>query len=53
MKEALQKHGVPFELLEAEGNVHGWGAGIGTPAEGWIEKAVQFWQRNDPLNSNS
>lgn len=46
MKESLQKHGVPYELMAVEGTVHGWGAGVGTPAEGWIEKAVQFWKQN-------
>ena len=46
MKESLQKHGVPCELMAVEGTVHGWGAGVGTPAEGWMEKAVQFWKQN-------
>lgn len=32
--------------MTIEGTVHGWGAGVGTPAEGWIEKAVQFWKQN-------
>ena len=46
MAEALKDHGVPYELMPVEGNVHGWGAAAGTPAEGWMERAVKFWKEN-------
>lgn len=44
MAEALKAHGVPYELMTVEGSVHGWGAAVGTPAEGWMERAVTFWK---------
>ena len=25
---------------------HGFGVGNGTPAEGWIDKAIKFWEQN-------
>ena len=46
MAEALKDHGVPYELMPVEGNVHGWGAAAGTPAEDWMERAVKFWKEN-------
>ena len=27
---------------------HGFGLGIGTSAEGWIEEAIRFWRRHQP-----
>ena len=45
MKGALERHGCRFEFLSYGGSAHGWGSGIGTPAEGWLERAVAFWQR--------
>ena len=29
-----------------QGLPHGFGLGTGTAAEGWIENAVTFWERN-------
>lgn len=46
--EILQSWGIPAQIEIFEGLPHGFGLGIGTPAEGWIHNALQFWlnQRN-------
>lgn len=31
--------------LDYEGLLHGFGLGTGTVAEGWIDDAVKFWER--------
>lgn len=42
--DALRRRGdrVQFRLVPDVG--HGFGTGLGTPAEGWIDEAVRFWQ---------
>ncbi len=42
--EALSATGVPTELHVYEGLRHGFGLGIGTVAEGWIDDAIAFWE---------
>lgn len=42
---ALRRIGTPVELHTYPGVAHGFGTGKGTPAQGWIERAVQFWQQ--------
>ena len=37
---------VPVEVHAPEGAEHGFGVGNGTPAEGWISQAIDFWKRN-------
>lgn len=44
--EALQALGIPAEFHLFEGVRHGFGLGIGTTAEGWIDGAVRFWKEN-------
>ncbi len=44
MAEALKRNGVRFEYIPVEGNAHGWGLAVGEAADGWLEKAVEFWQ---------
>lgn len=48
MKKALDACGVHNCYMTFEGNAHGWGLGTGTAAEGWLEAAVDFWQRTEP-----
>ncbi|MGI6117237.1 MAG: alpha/beta hydrolase [Bilifractor sp.] len=49
MKKRLQKLnrlGVPTEFHAYSGLRHGFGIGTGTAAEGWIDDAVRFWEKN-------
>lgn len=43
LASALEHAGVPFQCDIFPGAGHGIGPGTGTSAEGWIEKAVNFW----------
>ena len=43
MVKALQQNNVQNVLQIAPGANHGFGLGIGTSAEGWVEKSVEFW----------
>lgn len=47
MAEALREQGVPSRYEVFPGKDHGWGLGTGTAAEGWLERAVRFWEEND------
>jgi len=42
---ALRRAGTEVEYHRYEQLGHGFGAGIGTSAEGWIADAIRFWQR--------
>lgn len=42
--EKLKKMEIPIEFHSYKGLPHGFGLGIGTVAEGWIDDAVQFWE---------
>lgn len=41
----LSALGIPTEFHAYDGLPHGFGLGTGTVAEGWIDDAVRFWQR--------
>jgi acetyl esterase/lipase len=43
--ENLKNAGVDVEYRRYENAEHGFGLGTGTDAEGWVDLAVQFWQR--------
>ena len=43
---AIKSNGTDAEIEVFEGLSHGFGLGTGTAAEGWIERAVDFWERN-------
>lgn len=43
--ENISAFGVPTEFHKYVGLGHGFGLGIGTVAEGWINDAIAFWQR--------
>lgn len=42
--DAIAAAGTPSEFHAYDGLPHGFGLGIGTAAEGWIEDAAAFWQ---------
>ena len=42
--ESLSALGIPTEFHSYNGLPHGFGLGIGTVAEGWLNDAVRFWQ---------
>jgi hypothetical protein len=43
---AIQANGTDAEIEVFNGLSHGFGLGTGTVAEGWIDRAVEFWERN-------
>ena len=43
--ENLNELGIPTEFHHYPGLGHGFGLGTGTSAEGWIEEAVIFWEK--------
>ena len=43
--EAIRANGTNAEIEVFDGLPHGFGLGEGTAAEGWIERAVRFWER--------
>lgn len=43
--EALKENRVPYEYTTFDSEMHGWGSGVGTLAEGWTKKAVEFWEK--------
>lgn len=45
MAKALSEAGVPHERIVYSGVDHGVGLAEGTTAEGWIDKAVDFWHK--------
>lgn len=42
----IQSQGTDAQIEVFEGLSHGFGLGEGTVAEGWIDEAVSFWERN-------
>ena len=43
---AIRANGTDAEIEVFNGLSHGFGLGTGTVAEGWIDRAVKFWERN-------
>jgi len=43
---ALRRAGTDVEYHRYPGVGHGFGLGVGTSAEGWIDDAVRFWDRH-------
>ncbi len=43
--EAMQSAGIETEFHKYAGLSHGFGLGTGTAAEGWLDDAVRFWER--------
>lgn len=44
LREALNRNRIANRFMPVEGTAHGWGIATKTPAEGWIEKALAFWE---------
>ncbi len=44
--ENLKNAGVEVEYRRYQRAGHGFGLGTGTDAEGWVDLAIQFWQRH-------
>lgn len=42
--DSISKLGIATEFVAFEGLSHGFGLGTGTVAEGWLDKAVKFWE---------
>lgn len=42
----MAKAGIPTEFHHYKGLPHGFGLGLGTVAEGWIDHALAFWMKN-------
>lgn len=42
----IKQNGTDAEIKVFEGLPHGFGLGIGTKAEGWINNAVKFWENH-------
>lgn len=43
--QAMDVIGIPTEFHVYKGLRHGFGLGIGTVAEGWLDDAVEFWKQ--------
>lgn len=50
--DALQANGTDAEIEVFDGLAHGFGLGTGTAAEGWIDRATAFWERQMPPQRN-
>ena len=46
LRSALEENNIPCQCIEYPGVEHGVGLGKGLPCEGWIEKAVAFWEQH-------
>ena len=46
LRGALEAQNIPCQCIEYPGVEHGVGIGRGLACEGWIEKAVAFWEAN-------
>ncbi|NTW38358.1 MAG: alpha/beta hydrolase [Cellulomonadaceae bacterium] len=46
--DTIAARGVDTEFRLCSGVGHGFGLGLGTEAEGWIDDAVAFWERQAP-----
>jgi predicted esterase len=44
--ESLRNAGIDVEYRKYRHAGHGFGLGVGTDAEGWIEYAIQFWENH-------
>lgn len=45
MAQALENSRIPHHYETFDSNAHGWGSADKTSAEGWIERAVDFWKK--------
>lgn len=45
--ENLRNVGIEVDYRKYKNAGHGFGLGVGTDAEGWIEYAIQFWKSHE------
>jgi acetyl esterase/lipase len=50
---ALRRSGAEVEFHRYRGLGHGFGPGVGTSAEGWLDLAVRFWEKAIRSNANA
>ncbi|MBQ9003495.1 MAG: hypothetical protein IJ087_16735, partial [Eggerthellaceae bacterium] len=43
--ERIRANGTDAEIEVFDGLPHGFGLGTGTAAQGWLDRAVEFWER--------
>lgn len=43
--EEMNEYGIDYSFKVVDA-AHGFGLGLGTPAEGWVNEAEQFWMKN-------
>ena len=48
---AIKANGADAEIEIFDGLSHGFGIGTETVAEGWLTRAVTFWERNMCINN--
>ena len=51
--QQLAEMGIPTEFHVYDGLSHGFGIGIGTAAEGWVNDAIKFWKDNMKATNTS
>ena len=51
--QQLAEMGIPTEFHVYDGLGHGFGIGIGTAAEGWVNDAIEFWKDNMKTTNTS
>ena len=51
--QQLAEMGIPTEFHVYDGLSHGFGIGIGTAAEGWVNDAIKFWKDNMKTTNTS
>lgn len=50
IEESLKAHHIPYEFDKVDGCDHGFALGEGSPAEGWIDHAIAFWEKQMKAN---
>jgi len=46
---ALKNAGIEVKYIKYQNAGHGFGLGTGTEAQGWIEEAIQFWEKHKQI----
>jgi predicted esterase len=44
--ENMRNAGIEVEYRKYKNAGHGFGLGVGTEAEGWLEYAIRFWENH-------
>lgn len=47
--QAMRKVGIDVEYLKFRNAGHGFGLGVGSDAEGWVEHAIRFWEKHTSI----